>query len=388
MKISYYCQHVLGIGHLHRSLEICRAIAEEHEVRLILGGPRADITSSGIELFHLPGLKMDQEFQNMVPCTPGLQLEDVKRERKELLISLFKEHQPDIFITELYPFGRKAFRFELDPLLSGIQDGSLPPCRCYCSVRDILVEKKQGREKFEQRVVETLNKYFSGVLIHSDPTVISLDKTFNRMADIRIPINYTGFVSKPPPSSVCRIRDKSGITDNTRLIVASIGGGNVGGNLLQAVLRACKKLGREIQFHLQLFCGPYCPPSLYEELKEQSSENISVDVFSNNFPEWLAAADLSISMAGYNTCMNLLQAGIPALVYPFRQNREQEMRGRALGKKSAVRILKEEELSPGILKEKIKMMLCSPRTPVKINLDGARRTVQQLNNWQKEYNQL
>jgi len=239
MKISYYCQHVLGIGHLHRSLEICKAIADEHEIRLILGGPRADVDASGIKLFHLPGLKMDQEFQNMVPCTAGLQLEDVKRERKELLISHFMEYQPDIFITELYPFGRKAFRFELDPLLSGVRDGSLPPCRCYCSVRDILVEKLHGREKFERRVVQTLNDYFNGVLIHSDPTVITLDKTFSRMTDIHIPISYTGFVSNPPPPPVCQIRHKSGITADTRLIVASIGGGNVGGELLQAVLNAC-----------------------------------------------------------------------------------------------------------------------------------------------------
>ena len=43
MRITYYCQHVLGIGHLHRSLEICKAIAVEHQVTLILGGPKAHI---------------------------------------------------------------------------------------------------------------------------------------------------------------------------------------------------------------------------------------------------------------------------------------------------------------------------------------------------------
>lgn len=384
MKVSYYCQHVLGIGHLHRSLEICKAIADDHEIRLILGGPRADIGSSGIELFHLPGLKMDQEFQNMVPCTTGLQLEDVKRERKRLLISHFMEYQPDLFITELYPFGRKAFRFELDPILSGVRDGSLPPCRCYCSVRDILVEKLQGREKFEQRVIQTLNDYFNGVLIHSDPTVITLDKTFSLMADIRIPVSYTGFVSKPPPTAVCQIRHKLGITADTRLIVASIGGGNVGADLLQAVLDACSRLKGEFLFHLQLFCGPYYPHDLYENLKAQSSDTISIDIFTDNFPEWLSVADLSISMAGYNTCMNLLQAGIPALVYPFRQNREQEMRALALEKRSAVRLLSEADLSPDILQEKIIEIFSSPHTPVTINLDGARRTVQQLNSWQKE----
>ena len=41
MKIVIYCQHVLGIGHLFRSLEICRALSG-HEVILITGGPQLD----------------------------------------------------------------------------------------------------------------------------------------------------------------------------------------------------------------------------------------------------------------------------------------------------------------------------------------------------------
>ncbi len=384
MRISYYCQHVLGIGHLHRSLEICKAIAAEHHVTLILGGPEANIDTGEIEVLHLPGLKMDQNFQNMVPCTAGRQLEDVKYERKELLISHFVHFQPDIFLTELYPFGRKAFRFELDPVLSSIRDGSLPTCRCYCSVRDILVEKHHGREKFEQRVVETLNTYFDGVLIHSDPSVMTLDKTFNRIADITIPLYYTGFVSRShPPKSVPQIRLKLGITADTQLIVASIGGGNVGGELLRAVAKTFRLFSEDSKLYLQLFCGPYSSQDLYEELLAQSSENISVDIFSDIFPQWLKEADLSISMGGYNSCMNVLTAGVPALIYPFRQNREQEMRVEALGKVNSIDLLTEDDLSPEILIEKITSKLLCPKAPTEINLDGARKTVQQLNCWQE-----
>lgn len=382
MRITYYCQHVLGIGHLHRSLEICRTIAHEHEVTLILGGPEADINSTGLSILHLPGLQMDQNFQNMVPCTAGRQLEDVKRERVELLFSHFNKYRPDIFITELYPFGRKAFRFELDPVLSSIQSGSLPRCQCYCSVRDILVEKQQGREKFEKRVVQTLNDYFSGVLIHSDPSVLMLEKTFGLVEDITIPLSYTGFVSKSDSSLPDQqIRQKMGLTPDTSLIVASIGGGNVGGELLQAVIEASGFFPASKKFHLQIFCGPYCNHDLYEELLARSSENISVDSFSDIFPEWLEAADLSISMGGYNSCMNVLKAGVPALIYPFKQNREQAMRGLALEKTGNIRLITEQDLSPKVLIDKITSMLGSDRTPTSINLDGASQTLNQLNHW-------
>ncbi|HID02727.1 MAG TPA: glycosyltransferase, partial [Desulfobacterales bacterium] len=46
MKVACYCQHVLGIGHFHRSLEICKALAERHETVMILGGPDVTLPES------------------------------------------------------------------------------------------------------------------------------------------------------------------------------------------------------------------------------------------------------------------------------------------------------------------------------------------------------
>ena len=43
MKIAVYCQHVLGMGHLFRTLEILNALAG-HERLLILGGPDTPAT--------------------------------------------------------------------------------------------------------------------------------------------------------------------------------------------------------------------------------------------------------------------------------------------------------------------------------------------------------
>ena len=339
MNVSYYCQHVLGIGHFHRSLEICRAIARHHPTTLIVGGPPVEIDHPGIEILKLPGLQMDSTFTNMVPCDPDLTLETVKAARKNLLFTHFQNNRPDIFITELYPFGRKAFRFELDPLLQAIDDGSLPDCLCYCSVRDILVEKKSGREKFEQRVVEITNSYFDGILVHADPEIITLNETFSRLKDIHIPLHYTGFVTKAAPMPETngdrdRIREKLTLSPTDTLIVASIGGGNVGSELLYATIQAFQFLGSANSAHLQIFCGPYCDEKTYQSLHNSSRHNITIERFSDHFPAWLAAADLSISMAGYNTCMNLVQAGIPALVYPFNQNQEQRLRAEKLSKKS------------------------------------------------------
>ena len=61
--------------------------------------------------------------------------------------------------------------------------------------------------------------------------------------------------------------------------------------------------------------------------------------FSLDFVSELATADLSISMAGYNTCTDILSAGVPALVYPFPENREQGMRAVRLEKLGVLKVL-------------------------------------------------
>lgn len=386
MKVSYYCQHVLGIGHFHRSIEICKAIARHHPTTLILGGPPVEVSHPDLDVLKLPGLQMDREFNNMVPCDDDLSLAEVKATRQKLLFSHFQKKRPDIFITELYPFGRKAFRFELDPLLASIRDGSLPNCSCYCSVRDILVEKKTGREKFEQRVIQTLNAYFKGILVHADPAIITLNETFNRLDDIQPSLHYTGFVTKlEPREDREQARGTLKLSPDDKLIVASIGGGNVGSELLQAVIRAFKILERDIPAHLQLFCGPYCDEKIYMTLQNNLPDNITVDRFTDRFPEWLAAADLSISMAGYNTCMNLVQAGIPALVYPFKQNREQRLRAERLGGQVPIKIIEDTDLTPYLLAQKIKTQLESPRFSANINLAGAEETARQIVSWHGEH---
>jgi predicted glycosyltransferase len=382
VKIAYYCQHVLGIGHFHRSLEICKALAGHHQVTLIIGGPDVEPVPENIKLFKLPGLQMDSEFKNLAPCDPDTTLTEVKETRQRQLYEFFESFKPDAFLVELYPFGRKAFRFELDPVLTAIRDGVLFPCKCYVSLRDILVERATDREKFESRALSALNRYFDGLLIHSDENIITLDETFSRYTEIAVPIFYTGFVTRTASNSKREeIRSSHKLRPEEKLIVASIGGGNVGADLLEAVVEAFRIIVDSGPFHLQLFSGPYFPEEKYLHIENSLPANASLDRFTDSFPDWLAAADLSISMAGYNTCMNIIQAGIPALVYPFAQNREQEFRARRLQKKAAIKILSHKDLQTKLLASTMLEMCRMERYPVAINLHGAEKSRQQVEIW-------
>ncbi len=381
MKIVCYCQHVLGIGHFHRSLEICKALAIQHETVMVLGGPNVHLPETDVTFLQLPGLKMDSNFSKLIPCDAEQGLEQLKNKRKEQLLNLFNDFEPDVFLVELFPFGRKAFGFELNPILTGIAEGTLSPCLRLCSLRDILVEKKD-KEKYETRVLNSLNSSFDGLLIHSDPNFIPLEHTFSGIDSITIPLHYTGFITPKLTQAKTKdsIRQQLKLSTEDKLVVASIGGGNVGKELLQATAAAALLLHEKKQIHFHLFTGPYSDPGLQDKLQSHESDHLHIHSFCDNFPEWLQAADLSISMAGYNTCMNLLEASIPALLYPFAQNREQRMRVAAFRDSCDFTLLEAADLSP----EKLVELICEKLTHSKkkngVNLDGAGKSCELISN--------
>jgi predicted glycosyltransferase len=383
MKIVYYCQHVLGMGHYFRSLEICKAFIN-HEVILVSGGMPLNMpVPEHVREVSLLPLRMDPEFSRLESDSSTGTMEQVKADRQLALYELFRYECPDLFMVELFPFGRKAFGFELIPVFDAIRQKKLCPSRVVCSLRDILVEKNDTRA-YESRVITALNQWFDALLIHSDAAVVKLDETFSRMKDIRIPVAYTGFVT-PRPLEADReaIRHKLGIDDDNRLIVASAGGGKVGFVLLDAVIQAFERMLLETQgVHLQVFTGPFMDDDAAWRLQERATDRITVSRFTPDFPAFLCAADLSVSMAGYNTCMNILAARVPSLVWPFSQNREQRLRAERISEMGAMRILEDSDLEPDLLADLMSRILSDGIRPgYSVDLDGAVHTLDWIQSW-------
>jgi predicted glycosyltransferase len=382
MKIAIYCQHVLGIGHLFRTIEICNAFAG-HDLILITGGPKVETSlPSHIKEFRLPELQMDNEFRGLFSTDPHVTLERLKEKRQASLLALFKEEAPDMFMIELYPFGRKAFRFELDPILEAIRAGRLPGCGVICSVRDILVEK-EDQERHELRAVKTLNQYFDAVLVHADPNLVELSETFSHFDEIDIPVVYTGYVApKPDSNDRHSIRRRLGIAQDDILIVTSAGGGSVGKPLLKSVIQAFQFMNLESAKQLRVFTGPFLDHRSFLQLKHLAADGVIIEKFTQNFMSYLAAADLSISMGGYNTSMNILAADVPALIWPFSENQEQRRRAENLARRSTVRILEDQDLVPDCLACIMEQMISmQDRSTDRIDLNGAENTARWIESW-------
>ena len=138
---------------------------------------------------------------------------------------------------------------------------------------------------------------------------------------------------------------------------------------------AFDRLQRADRLHLKVFTGPYLDHEDFSRLQRAAGRDVEINKFSPDFLAYLAAADLSVSMGGYNTTMNILATGVRALVWPFPQNREQRMRAERLERMGILKVVADTDLAPERLAGSMARILSTAeRASVEIDLDGAANT--------------
>ena len=156
----------------------------------------------------------------------------------------------------------------------------------------------------------------------------------------------------------------------------------MGAPILTAAVQAFNRLTSEKACHLKVFTGPFLDGADFDSLKSIAGPNVQIEKFSPDFLSYMAAADLSISMGGYNTTMNILATGVPALVWPFPQNREQRLRAERLAGEGLLTVLEEEDLHPQRLAHLMEQVLAAPKSRSgNFDLDGAVNTARWIQNW-------
>jgi predicted glycosyltransferase len=373
-----YCQHVLGMGHLVRSLEIVRAL-KDWDVTFLNGGdlcPGMEFPP-GIEVVNLPPIKSESDFKTIQASEQGHDLETVKRIRASRIQAEFARIQPDVFLIEMFPFGRKHFAFELVPVLEQIRLKKMPTA-VVCSLRDILVNNKRNQAQHNERAITLMNRYFDLLLVHADPQFQTLDETFPQVHELQCDVRYTGFVSQAAPQSLEAMSDRQ--ASDQPMILVSVGGGRVGYELVECSLQASAQLGASFPHRMMILTGPYMPEEQFQQLQQsaEGQEQVVIQRYSSDFLSYLQQASLSVSMAGYNTCMNLIATGTKALVYPFTGggNTEQTIRAEKLAQLGVIGIVSPSQLRPDDLAERMVQVLRTPPSTQTLSLDqdGAMKT--------------
>ncbi|NEP17136.1 MAG: glycosyl transferase [Leptolyngbya sp. SIO4C1] len=368
--LIFYCQHILGIGHLVRSLEIARGLMKDFQIYFVNGGEIIDQfpIPPGIEMINLPAIKTDAGFRQLQVPDCFETVDQALEARRQLLLELCDRIRPDVVMVELFPFGRRRFSTELIPFLERARTYG---AKVVCSLRDIVVTK-QDRARHEAKVCKLLNCYFDQLLIHGDPAFVPLELSFGSVHQLRCAVHYTGYVVKALE------RNSIPLPVRQPFILVSVGGGRFGHDLLASVALASALLADRMPHQIQIFAGPFSPAPIFEQLRQLAAHqpNLSVNRYTPHLLSYMQQADLSISMGGYNTTLNVLQTGVRAMLLPFKGNDDQEQTLRAdrLEQLGLVRVIRPEDLPPERLADCIVEHLQQPPRQRQFDLQGVERT--------------
>jgi predicted glycosyltransferase len=368
-SVLLHVQYLLGIGHLQRSLRIAEALAGDGvAVTLVSGGePISGLpTDPAIRFMQLEPIRARDARFELVDMA-GNPVDDALRQRRRTaLLAVFAETRPDAVLLEGFPFARRAFRFELDPLIAAVRV-ALPRPRLLCSVRDIVVMRDDPAR--HRQIVERVRSEFDAVLVHGDPGFVPFEASFPAAGEIADRLIYTGYVGAPaePPGISTRNPGDE--------VIVSAGGGPAGRALLATAL-AARRQGCLAGLPWRFLTGASLPEEDFAALARDVPAGVTVERFRHDFRALLHGCRVSVSQAGYNTVLDILRAGARAVLVPFAAQRETEqlLRAERLAALGAAEMVREAELSPDRLASAVERAVARDPATIAIDTDGAVRS--------------
>ena len=366
-RVLFHVQHLLGIGHLQRSLRIIEALVDAGiAVTLVQGGPPVPgiRPTRGVDFVQLPIIRSRDATFTLVD-EAGAPIDDTLRAaRRDALLAAFSAAQPDAVIIEGFPFARRAFRFELDPLIAAIQQ-SRPRPRLICSVRDIPTVRADAARL--AAIVGRVRDAFDAVLVHGDARFIPFNAAFPATPEIADRLHYTGYVATP--------NDRHAEDVPKGEVLVSVGGGAAGRALVTAAL-AARRHGCLAERNWRILTGASLTDDEFETIGRTAPPGVAVDRFRRDFAALLRHCHVSVSQAGYNTTLDILAARARAVLVPFAAEREteQSIRAEHLAARGAAVVVPESNLTPASLGAAIEQAAARQPIALTIDTDGARRS--------------
>lgn len=369
MNVMIIVTHLLGTGHLSRALTLGRAFAGRgHKVLLASGGmPAPQLDATGLSVLGLPPLRSDgTDFTRVLTETGDPADTAYLKGRATALVDAVTRFAPHVVITELFPFGRRSLAEEFQAALDAAHALPTRPV-ILSSVRDILAPPSKPAKA--DRAEQIISHYYDGVLVHSDPQITRLEASWPVSDRLAGRLHYTGFVAPAAPTP-----HPQGIGSGE--ILVSAGGGSVGQPIFHAAIEAARNMP-DRPWRL-LVGGRDAADRITQLATLAQGAPVTLEPVRPDFRQMLPLAAASVSMCGYNTAMDLLQSGTPAVLIPFDDGKEVEqgLRAESLARLSAIDVLTSENLSGAALHDSLKRVISIGRRAPQIDgFDGAQKSV-------------
>lgn len=355
-NILMYSHDTYGLGHIRRSMAIASHLSgKEVNILILTGSPIAGrfALPEQVDFVRIPGMikKTNDEYQSLsIRIDPSQALSI----RKNIIIATTKAFKPDLFIVDKEPLGLKR---EVLPTLEWLRQ-SLPTTKTILGLRDVLDESSVVcKDWMEKDVYRYLEDLYDEIWVYGNREIYDPIKEYKIPSSLEPKICFTGYIPRKQSLKSVRkkIRKRYRILDEDTFILVTAGGGGDGCELLDHYLSMHDFFPTSLPFKSLMITGPFMPKSSREHLKERAKRyGIKSLPFHPRMEQLIGAADLVISMGGYNTICEILSQQTPSLIIPRETPRkEQLIRAEKLTEQGLLDYLSWKEVSAQLLRDKI-----------------------------------
>ena len=296
--------------------------------------------------------------------------------RQQLISNALLSYAPDIFLVDHMPHGAMG---ELLPALEAVHQSGLPT-QNVLGLRDILDNPDVTINRWQvEGAYEVIERFYQRILVFGMQDVYDVAEKYQFPEAVARKVYYCGYVTNldnERNAHSIRTAYLAGKPADTRLIVVMAGGGADAYNMMSTLMEALPKILAQQSCTVAFITGPFMPAELIADLGRQALRlPIHLIEAVDDTLSYISAADLVISMAGYNTSVEILRMKTPAILIPRTgPSAEQRTRARLFTEKHWVDMIDPDELTPDALAERVSDHLRRPiggKPNILPNLSGA-----------------
>ncbi len=375
-KILLYSHDTFGLGHLRRSLTIAGQIARDmpqaHQL-LLTGSMVAGAFGlpPRLDLVKLPALSKRSSGEYKARALP-LSLRQTLAWREQMILQAVRNFEPHLVLVDKVAGGVHG---EMLPALRYLKTWS-PDTRLVLGMRDIEDDAETTRREWAANgAPQLMDDVYDLILYYGQREVFDPVPAYGMSSIAAQKLAPCGYLRRADARRTPQaVRQELGIADQP-LVLVTVGGGGDGFQVLKSYLDMLAQ-NPSPAFHSLLVTGPLMADHRRGLLRRAASMNaVTLLEFTPDLLSYMAAADLVVSMAGYNTVCEILSLGKRSVLIPRGHTRaEQRMRASLLAERGLARLLAPEELTPESLRQAIDATLRSPLPAATLNLMRRRST--------------
>lgn len=379
-RVLVYSHDTFGLGNIRRMLTISQHLAvsdPDLSVLIVSGSPmlHAFRIPPRVDYLKLPCLARNLKGDYGVKFL-DLSYDDTIRLRANLLTSTLLDFDPDLIITDKKPLGVGN---ELAPALEMVQRRGRRT-KLVLLLRDILDAPEATRAVWNKNgYFDAIERYYDQVLVVGSEDVFDLAGEYGFPESAHAKLRYCGYLRRERGRQVGQHRERFA-PQGERLILVTPGGGEDGNRLVSTYMDALASIGDTTGARSVVVCGPEMSPAQRDAAMQRAAgrQDVSVVEFSDDMMGLMEAADLVVSMAGYNTVCELLTLRKRAVLVPrVAPVQEQWIRAQCLARLGLMRAIHPDHLTAHGLartvREEIDCLNVRPRAMYQLDLDGLER---------------